>query len=215
MRGYVFGEGLSEEETELNMALVTFADPISYEKAVKSYKWRKSMDVEIQSIQKNKTWSLTKLPAGAKKIGVKWIYKTKFNEFVEVDKFKARLVANGYAQQYGVDYTEVFAPVAKMNIVRMIIALATQRNWPIYQLDVKSAFLHVELSEDVFVEQPKGYEQKEGRHKVYKLHKTLYGLKQAPQAWLVALRLTLLMKGSKSASVSKHCVSNKSLEVKS
>jgi hypothetical protein len=188
MRDYVFGEGLSEEETELNMALVTFVDPLSYEEAVKSYKWREAMDAEIQSIQKNKTWSLTKLPAGAKKIGVKWIYKTKLNEFVEVDKFKARLVAKGYTQQYGVDYTEVFAPVARIDIVRMIIALAAQRNWPIYQLDVKSSFLHGELSEDVFVEQPKVYEQKEGGHKVYKLHKALYGLKQAPQAWFSCIK---------------------------
>jgi hypothetical protein len=124
MRDYVFGEGLSEEETELNMALVTFVDPLSYEEAMKSYKWREAMDAEIQSIQKNKTWSLTKLPAGGKKIGVKRIYKIKLDEFGEVDKFKARLVAKGYAQQYGVDYTEVFAPVTRMDIVRMIIALA-------------------------------------------------------------------------------------------
>jgi hypothetical protein len=111
---------------------------------------------------------------------VKWIYKTKLNEVGEVDKFKAWLIAKGYAQQHGVDYTEVFAPMARMDTVRMIIALATQRSWHIYQLDVKSAFLHGELSEDLFVEQPKGYEQKGNEHKVYKLHKALYGLKQAP-----------------------------------
>jgi len=120
------------------------------------------------------------LPAGTKKIGVKWIYKTKLNESGKVDKLKARLVAKGYAQQHGVDYTEVFALVARMDTVRMIIALAAQKSWLIYQLDVKFAFLHGELSEDLFEGQPKGYEQKGNEHKVYKLHKALYGLKQAP-----------------------------------
>jgi len=105
MRDYVSGEGLSEEETELNMTIVTSDDPVSYEKAVKSYKWREAMDTEMESIQKNETWSLTELPAGTKKIGVKWIYKTKINESGKVDKLKARLVAKGYAQQHGVDYT--------------------------------------------------------------------------------------------------------------
>jgi hypothetical protein len=78
---------------------------VSYEEVVKSYKWREAMDTEMESIQKNETWSLTELPAGTKKIGVKWIYKTKINESGKVDKLKARLVAKGYAQQHGVDYT--------------------------------------------------------------------------------------------------------------
>jgi hypothetical protein len=93
MRDYVSGEGLSEEEIELNMAIVTSDDPLSYEEAVKSYKWREAMDAEIESIQRNETWSLTELSAGAKKIGVKWIYKTKLNESSKVDKLKAWLVA--------------------------------------------------------------------------------------------------------------------------
>jgi hypothetical protein len=141
------------------------------------------MDLEINSIEKNQTWTLTDLPAGCKKIGVKWLYKTKLNELGEVDKYKARLVAKGYSQQYGMDYTEVFAPVARMDTVRMIVALAAQRNWTIYQLDVKSIFLHGKLNEDVFVEQPKGYKKKGSEGKVYQLHKALYGLKQAPRAW--------------------------------
>ena len=118
------------------------------------------MDSEINSTEKNQTWKLTDLPAGAKTIGVKWIYKTKLNELGEVDKYKARLVAKGYSQQQGVDFTEIYAPVARMDTVRMIVALAAQRGWTIYQLDVKSAFLHGELSEDVYVDQPKGYEKK-------------------------------------------------------
>ena len=93
-------------------------------------------------------------------MGVKWVYKTKLNENGEVDKYKARLVVKGYAQEYGVDYTEVFAPVAGMETVRLVVAFAAQRGWVVYQLDVKSAFLHGELNENVFVEQPNGYIQK-------------------------------------------------------
>lgn len=155
MKEYVSGEGLSEEENEVNMALVVSRDPVSFEEAVKSSKWRTAMNSEINSIEKNQTWKLTDLPPGAKKIVVKWIFKTKFNELGEVDKYKAHLVAKGYSQQHGVDYTKVFAPVARMDTVRLIIALAAQRSWKIFQLDVKSAFLHGELNEDVYVEQPK------------------------------------------------------------
>ena len=91
---------------------------------------------------------------------MKWVYKTKYNEHEKIDKYKDRLVAKGYSQKYGVDYIEVFAPVARMDTIRMIIALVAQKNWTIFQLDVKSAFLHGELSEDVYVEQPRGYEKK-------------------------------------------------------
>lgn len=150
---YTSGQELSDTEEEANMArvdwfdpenfaLMIISDPTSFGEAAKLQRWREAMNAEIQSIEKNQTWSLTTLPTGAKAIGVKWIYKTKLNELGDVDKFKARLVVKGYAQEYGVDYTEVFAPVARMDTVRMIIALAAQKGWGIYQLDVKSAFLH-------------------------------------------------------------------------
>jgi len=105
MTNYDAREGLSEEENEANMALFTSDDPFYFEEAVKSSKWRDAMDSEIKAIEKNKTWVLTDLPAGAKKIGVKWVYKTKLNEHGDIDKYKARLVAKGYVQQHGIDYT--------------------------------------------------------------------------------------------------------------
>lgn len=183
---YTSGEGISDEDEShlLNMALITTTDPTSFEEAVKSSKWRQAMDEEIRAIERNHTWKLVKRPLGAKTIGVKWVFKTKFNEQGEVNKYKARLVVKGYAQQYGIDYTEVYAPVARLDTVRMILAVAAQRGWTVYQLDVKSAFLYGELQEEVFVEQPKGYEMKgEEQLMVYKLQKALYGLKQAPRAW--------------------------------
>ncbi|KAM2407389.1 hypothetical protein ACFX1X_026583 [Malus domestica] len=141
------------------------------------------MDVEIAAIERNNIWELTDLPQGGKMIGVKWVYKTKLNENGEVDKYKAWLVAKGYAQEYGVDYAEVFAHVARLDTIRVVIALVVQMEWTIHQLDVKSAFLHGEINEEVFVEQPHGYVQRGKEHKVYKLRKALYGLKQAPCAW--------------------------------
>ena len=90
------------------------------------------MDEEIKSIEENQTWNLVVLPTGAKKIGVKWIYKTKLNEYEEVDKYKARLVVKDYTQEHGIHYTEVYAPVARMDTVRMIIAFAVQKGWKLY-----------------------------------------------------------------------------------
>lgn len=110
------------------------------------------------------------------------MYKTKFKENGEVDKYKARLVAKGYKQEVGADYGEVFAPVARHDTIRMMIALAAQNSWPIFQLDVKSAFLHGDLQKQVFIDQPPGYVKVGSEHKVYKLKKALYGLKQAPRA---------------------------------
>ena len=135
-------------------------DPNSYEEAAVIPVWKKAMESEIQAIEKNSTWVLTELPKGARAIGVKWIYKTKLNERGEVDKYKARLVVLGYAQKYGIDYKEVFAPVARWDSIRLILALAAHKDWNIYQLDVKSAFLHGNLEENVYVEQPKGFIKK-------------------------------------------------------
>lgn len=142
-----------------------------------------ALDEKIKSIDKNKTWELCSLPEEAKCIGVKWIFKTKLNEHGEIIKHKARLMAKGYSQEHGINYTEVYAPVAHMDTIKTIIATAAQRVWEIYQLDVKSAFLYGVLTEDVYIQQPKGYEVEGEENQVYKLHKALYGLKQAARAW--------------------------------
>jgi len=110
------------------------------------------------------------------------VYKTKLKKNGDVEKYKARLVAKGYKQEFGVDYKEVFAPVARHDTVRLVIALATQHSWPIFQLDVKLAFLHGDLEEQVFIEQPPGYINFGNEHKVYRLKKAIYGLKQTPKS---------------------------------
>jgi hypothetical protein len=157
---------------------------VKYDEAVKDIKWRKAMDAEIQAIEKNNTWELVALPKGMKKIGVKWVFKTKLNEKGEVDKHKARLVVKGYAQRQGIDYSEVFSPVARWDTIRMLLSLAALRGWEVFQLDVKSAFLHGELKEVVYIEQPEGYIRKGEEQKVYQLKNALYGLKQAPRGLL-------------------------------
>jgi hypothetical protein len=114
MQDYVSGEGLLEEDEIENLVMFTALEDLScFEDAFKSLKWRDAMKLEIKAIEENETWELTTLLEGAKKIGVKWVYKTKLNEKGEVDKFKARLVAKGYSQQHGIDYNEVFALVAR------------------------------------------------------------------------------------------------------
>ncbi|KAM2708962.1 hypothetical protein EV2_046705 [Malus domestica] len=162
-----------------------FADcePVDFQEAVQDTKWMTTMDEEIEAIQKNDTWELAILPKGHKAIGVKWVYKTKKNANGEVERYKVRLVAKGYSQRAGIDYDEVFSPVARLETIRLLISLAAQNKWKIQQMDVKSAFLHGVLEEEVYIQQPTGYEIKGHEDKVLKLKKALYGLKQAPRGW--------------------------------
>ncbi|KAE8709398.1 Agamous-like MADS-box protein AGL6 [Hibiscus syriacus] len=155
----------------------------NFQEAVQEKKWRDAMDEEIKAIEKNDTWELTSLPKGHKAIGVKWVYKTKQNAKGEIERHKARLVAKGYSQKAGIDYDEIFAPVARLETIRLIISLAAQNKWKIQQMDVKSAFLNGVLEEELYIQQPSGYEVKGHEDKVLKLNKALYGLKQAPRAW--------------------------------
>jgi hypothetical protein len=132
-------------------------DPITFEEAYQKDKWKKAIKKEINSIIKNNTWKLTTLPKGHNAIGVKWIFKIKRNAEEEIEKHKARLIVKRYKQQYGVDYEDVFALVARMKIVRLMISLADQKRWKIFQMDVKSAFLNGNLEEKVYVEQRVGF----------------------------------------------------------
>ena len=139
-----------------------FADcePVNFQEATQDGKWRNAMDDEIKAIEKNDTWEFVALPKGHKPIGVKWVYKTKKNAKREVKKHKARLVAKGYSQKAGIDYDEVFAPIARLETVRLIISLAAQNRWKIHQMDVKSAFLNGVFEEEVYIQQLPGYKVK-------------------------------------------------------
>lgn len=195
MEDYEVQGAENTEELLTHLVLFSDCDPMNFEDAVKEAKWQRAMDAEIDAIERNGTWELTELPNGQKTIGVKWVYKTKLKENGEIDKHKARLVAKGYKQEFGIDYKEVFAPVARHDTIRMIIALAAQNSWPLFQMDVKSAFLHGDLEEQVFIDQPPGYIKAGNEHKVYRLKKALYGLKQAPRAWYSRLEAYFLKEG--------------------
>ena len=114
---------------------------------------------------------------------MKWVYRTKLNADGSVNKHKARLVVKGYAQMFGVDFSKTFSPVARLDTIRLLLALAAQKGWIIHHMDVKSAFLNGHLEEEIFVEQPEGFVVHGQEEKVYRLKKALYGLKQAPRSW--------------------------------
>jgi hypothetical protein len=141
------------------------------------------MKAELDAIIQNKTWEYSDLPADHKAIGLKWVFKVKRDLAGNVVKHKARLVVKGYSQVQGVDFDDVFAPVARLETVRVLLALAAQGEWEVHHMDVKSAFLNGNLKEDVYVLQPPGFSDPKAPRKVLKLRKALYGLKQAPRAW--------------------------------
>ncbi|CAM8944065.1 unnamed protein product [Rhodiola kirilowii] len=142
------------------------------------------METEINALEKNNTWLITDLPTGKHAIGSKWIYKVKRKSDGSIERYKARLVARGFTQLEGLDYHETFAPVVKMNTVRTLLAVASSRGWPLYQLDVDNAFLHGHLDEEVYMTLPIGfYKREKSQGKVCKFNKSIYGLKQASRQW--------------------------------
>lgn len=170
------------EEEEL---LLTFdqEEPTTFGEAKRDVEWVKAMKSELSSIERNRTWDLVNLPKGRKAIGLKWVFKLKRDPNGNILKHKARLVAKGYVQKQGIDFDEVFAPVARIETVRVLLALTGKNGWRVHHLDVKSAFLHGKLEEEVYVSQSEGFVNKAKIQMVYKLSKALYGLRQAPRAW--------------------------------
>nr|GEU70482.1 hypothetical protein [Tanacetum cinerariifolium] len=162
-------------------------EPVTYTEASKRGKWVKSMDSKLASIEKNNAWKLVDLPKNQNPIGLKWVYKVKRDPNGKIVKYKAIIMAKGYVQKHGIDYKEVFAPVAKIETVHLILALTGSYGWWVHHLDVKSAFLNVDLEEEVYVSQQEGYQKEGESNKVYKISKALYGLKQAPRAWNACL----------------------------
>ena len=192
----IYEQGAANEGMDSLFALYCQGDdPIHFEDAIKDRKWIEAMDDEINAIKKNKTWDLVDLPEGKEVIGVKWVYKTKSNAEGKIERHKARLVVKGYKHKHGIDYEETFAPVARMETVRAVLSIVAQNKWKVYHMDVKSTFLNGVLMEEVYVEQPLGYEKKGQEHKVCKLKKALYGLKQAPRAWYSRIDSYLLENG--------------------
>ena len=165
-------------------------DPTSRKEALDSdngSEWGKAMEKEIESLYANEVWDLVELPKDRKAVGSKWVFKTKRNANGTVERYKARLVAQGYSQQHGQDYDETFSPVVRFESLRTVIAFAAQHGLKLHQMDVTTAFLNGELKEEVYMRQPEGFTAEGKENLVCKLNKSIYGLKQSPRCWNSAL----------------------------
>ncbi|KAL3509735.1 hypothetical protein ACH5RR_029136 [Cinchona calisaya] len=157
--------------------------------------------MNLVNLRKNNVWTFVERPSFHPVIGTKWVFRNKLNDKGEIIRNKARLVAKGYAQEEGIDFDETFAPVAKLESIRMFLAFACFNDFKLFQMDVKSAFLNDFIDQEVFVEQPPGFENKNFLNHVFKLSKALYGLKQAPRAWYERLSGFLIENGFKRGVV--------------
>jgi hypothetical protein len=178
-----------------HLALLSTIELSSFEEANRDELWIKEMDEELDQIEKNDTWELVPRPRNKNVIGTKWVFRNKLNEDGQVTRNKARLVCKGYAQVEGIDFEETFSPVSRMEAIRLILAYACSKNIKVYQMDVKSSFLNGDLEEEVYIEQPKGFQLSENENYVCRLKKALYGLKQAPRAWYSRLDRYLQQQG--------------------
>ncbi|GJX96984.1 putative ribonuclease H-like domain-containing protein [Tanacetum coccineum] len=178
-------------------------EPKKISEALEDESWVDAMQEELLQFKIQKVWVLVDLPYGKKAIGTKWVYRNKKDERGVVVRNKARLVAQGHRQEEGIDYDEVFAPVARIEAIRIFLAFASYMGFIVYQMDVKSAFLYGKIDEEVYVSQPPGFLDPKYPQKVYKVVKALYGLHQAPRAWYATLSTFLLKNGYRRGTIDK------------
>lgn len=145
--------------------------------------WRSAMEKEFESLHANKVWDVVELPQGRKAVGCKWVFKLKVDANGSVERYKARLVAQGFSQKFGLDYDKTFCPVVRFESLRTVIALAVQKGLKLHQMDVTTAFLNGELEKEVYMRQPEGFTVEGQEHLVCKLKRSIYGLKQSPRCW--------------------------------
>lgn len=169
--------------------------PTTVAQALKDPNWRHAMSEEITAQLRNHTWDLVPPSDAQNVLRYKWIFTLKYLPNGSIDRYKARLVARGFHQQYGLDYSETFSPVIKATIIRMVLEVAVSRSWNIRQLDINNAFLQGTLHDEVYVSQPLGFVDPDRPHHVCQLRKALYGLKQAPRAWYTELKTYLIAAG--------------------
>ncbi|GJY33651.1 putative ribonuclease H-like domain-containing protein [Tanacetum coccineum] len=176
-------------------------EPTSIAKALSDSSWVEAMQEELLQFKLQQVWILVDLPNRKKAIGTKWVFRNKKDERGIVIRNKARLVAQGHRQEEGIDYEEVFAPVARIEAIRLFLAYASFMGFLVYQMDVKSAFLYETIKEEVYVTQPSRFKDPDHPDKVYKVVKALYGLYQVPIAWYETLANYLLSNGFKRGKI--------------
>ena len=192
-----------EIEIVSNSCFVSKIEPKNVKEALTDEFWINAMQEELEQFKRNEVCELCPRPEGTNVIGTKWIFKNKTNEEGVITRNKARLVAQGYTQIEGVDFDETFAPVARLESIRLLLGVACILKFKLYQMDVKSAFLNGYLNEEAYVEQPKGFVDPTHPDHVYRLKKALYGLKQAPRAWYERLTEFLTQQGYRKGGIDK------------
>lgn len=178
-------------------------EPLSFIQAIKFPEWKTAMESEMLALNRNQTWDLVPPPNHGNVVGNRWIFKIKRKADGSIDRYKARLVARGFTQEYGLDYNETFSPVVKPITIRVVLSVAVSRGWKLNQLDVSNAFLNGELQETVYMVQPQGFVNPSFPHYVCRLRKSIYGLKQSPRTWFQRLSkflFTLGFRGSNADS---------------
>ncbi|GJS61231.1 putative ribonuclease H-like domain-containing protein [Tanacetum coccineum] len=206
--GFV-GITLKQRTNHKNLQNCLFACFLSQEEpkkviqALKDPSWIEAMQEDLIQFKLQEVWTLVELPNGKRAIGTKWVFRNKKDERGFVIKNKARLVAQGYTQEEGIDYDEFFAFVARIKAIRLFLAYASFKDFVVYQMDVKSAFLYGKIEEEVYVCQPPGFEDPDFPNRVYKVEKALYGLHQAPTAWYETLSTYLLSNGFQRGKIDK------------
>jgi hypothetical protein len=165
------------------MMTILDEEPTTFEEAVQKGQWKEAMMEEHQSIMKNEVWEIVPRPKEKSVVTSKWVYKIKHVAGRSMDKYKARFVAIGFSQKEGEDYDKKISPVARYTSIRAIVSLVDSMGWNLHQMDVKTTFLNGAIEEEIYIEQPQGFEvHSRGLH-ICRLNKYLYGLKQAPRAW--------------------------------
>ena len=175
-----------------NIAFVSLVEPKNNEEVSSDEYWIIAMQEELNQFVRNNVWKLVSPPTDYPIIGIKWMFRNKFDDMGNIVRNKARLVAQGYRQEKGIDYDETFALVARLKFIRMLLTFACFMNFKLFQMDVKSAFLNGFIVEEVYVKQHPCFENKLFPNHVSKLKKALYGLKQAPRAWYDRLKNFLI-----------------------
>ena len=178
--------GYDEYADTCDYALQAYSEPVTLTEALSSKdstKWKAACQEEYDSLIDNEVWELSELPKDKKPVGCKWVFKIKYGSDGKIDRYKSRLVAKGFTQQHGYDYEETFSPTLKFASLRVLLAVAVQMDMKIHQMDVKTAFLHGELTEEVFMEQPEGFIKPGRENCMLRLKKAIYGLKQASRCW--------------------------------
>ena len=201
---------INDDSCFLTSLIAETDEPTSVEDALADPNWFHAMESEISSMLENQTWELVPPPTDKNIVGSRWVFKIKRNADGSIDRYKARLVAQGFSQKHGIDYDEVFSPVARSATIRSLLAVANIYNLEIHQMDVTTAFLNGDLNHEIFMVQPQGFIDRRNPSMVCKLKKSIYGLKQAARCWNNTLTQYLTSEGY-SKSNADDCVYIKSL----